>query len=141
VTSDPTQTNQTTVKLGNFSIPNNFRQANYLYVPLLDDAGAQPLLNLVNTNTLRLLMTGTSGNDDRKAMQNYILLVQAPLTVFSSGTVNGAYTLEGSAVVNVATRQVTIPVSGASRFYRINSNVPVSIRGVSVSGGTVTLLL
>ena len=141
VTSDPTQTNQTTVKLGNFSIPNNIRQANYLYVPLLDDTGAQPLLNLVNTNTLRLLMTGTSGVDDRKAMQNYVMFVQAPVTVFSSGTVNGAYTLEGSAVVNVATRQVTIPVSGASRFYRINSNVPVSIRGVSVSGGTVTLLL
>jgi hypothetical protein len=141
VTSDPTQTNQTTVKLGNFSIPNNIRQANYLYVPLLDDTGAQPLLNLANTNTLRLLMTGTAGVDDRKAMQNYIMLVQAPVTVLSSGTVNGAYTPEGSAIVNVATRQVTIPVSGASRFYRIGSNVPVSIKRISVSGGTVTLLL
>jgi hypothetical protein len=141
VTGDPSQTNQTTVKLGNFSIPNNIRQANYLYVPLLDDTGAQPLLSLASTNTLRLLMTGTSGNDDRKAMQNYLMLVQAPVTVLSSGTVNGAYTLEGSAIVNVVTRQVTIPVSGASRFYRLVSNVPVSIRRISVSGGTVTLLL
>jgi hypothetical protein len=86
-------------------------------------------------------MTGTSGDDDRKAMQNYIMLVQAPVTVFSSGTVNGAYTLEGSAIVNVATRQVTIPVSGASRFYRIGSNVAVSIKRISVSGSIVTLTL
>jgi hypothetical protein len=141
VTSDPTQPAQTTLKLGDFSIPNNMRRNNYLYVPLLDDTGAQPLLNLANTNTLRLLTAGTPGEDNRKTMLNYIMFVQAPVTVFSSGAVNGAYTLEGSAIVNVATRQVTIPVSGASRFYRINSNVPVSIKGVSVSGGTVTLIL
>ena len=141
VTSDPTQPDQTTVKLGNFSIPNNMMRNNYLYVPLLDDTGAQPLFNLINTNTLRLLMAGTAGNDNRKTMLNYIMLVQAPMNVYSSGTVNGTYTLEASAAVNVATRQITVPVSGASRFYRINSNVPVSIKGVSVSGSTVTLHL
>ncbi len=141
VAGDTTTTNQTTVKLGNFSIPNNMRQANYLYVPLLDDTGAQPLLNLLSTNTLRLVMTGTTGNDDRKAMQNYIMFVQAPITVLSSGTVNGNYTPEASATVNYATRQITVPVSGASRFYRISSNVPVVIKQISVSGGTVTLTL
>src|SRR5581483_6743824 len=34
VTSDPTQAGQTTTKLGTFRIPNNIRQANYLYTPL-----------------------------------------------------------------------------------------------------------
>ena len=63
VTSDPTQTNQTTVKLGTFSIPNNIRWVNYLYTPLMNDAGNQPLLSLTGTNTLRLLSTGTPGED------------------------------------------------------------------------------
>jgi len=141
VAGDITTTNQTTLKLGSFNIPNNIRQVNYLYVPLLDDTGAQPLLNLLNTNTLRLVMTGTTGNDDRKAMQNYLMFVQAPVTVLSSGTVNGTYTQEASATVNYATRQITVPVSGASRFYRISSNVPIAIKQVSVSAGTVTLTL
>lgn len=141
VTSDPTQMNQTTVKLGTFKIPNNIRYANYLYTPLVDDTGAQPLLSLSGTNTLRQVITGTPAKDNRLIMLNYLMLVQAPIAVFSSGTVNGTYTLEGGAAVNVATRQVSIPVSGSSRYYRIGSSVPVIIKSISVGGGTVTLNL
>jgi len=141
VTSDPTQTNQTTVKLGTFKIPNNIRYANYLYTPLVDDTGAQPLLNLTGTNTLRQVITGAPSKDNRLIMLNYLMLVQAPVAVFSSGTVNGSYTLEGSATVNVATRQVTIPAPADARYYRIGSNVAVSIKSISVGGGTVTLNL
>ena len=78
VTSDPTQPNQTTTKLGTFRIPNNIRQVNYLYTPLVDDSGKQVLVNLTGTNTLRLLMAGTVGNDRRKTMLNYVMLVKAP---------------------------------------------------------------
>jgi hypothetical protein len=141
VTSDPTLPGQTTVKLGNFKIPNNIRYANYLYTPLVDDTGAQPLLNLTGTNTLRQVITGTPSKDNRLIMLNYLMLVQAPIAVFSSGTVNGTYTLEGSATVNVATRQVTIPAPADVRYYRIGSNVAVSIKSISVAGGTVTLNL
>ncbi len=141
VTSDPTQPGQTTVKLGTFKIPNNLWYANYLYTPLVDDTGAQPLLSLSGTNTLRQVITGTPAKDNRLIMLNYLMLVQAPIAVFSSGTVNGTYTPEASATVNVATRQVTIPVSGSSRFYRIGSNVAVPIKSISVGGGTVTLSL
>ena len=39
VTSDPTQTNQTTLHLGTFSIPNQIRKSNFSYIPLLDSNG------------------------------------------------------------------------------------------------------
>jgi hypothetical protein len=141
VKSDPTQPDQTTTKLGLFSIPNNIRWVNYLYAPLMNNTGAQPLLNLSGANTLRLVMAGTPGEDQNKSMLNYIMLVQTPVTVYSSGTVNGAYTLESGASVNVATRTITVTASSGTRFYRLSAAVPVSIVGISVSGTTVTLTL
>ena len=141
VTGDPTQPGQTTTKLGLFSIPNNIRWVNYLYAPLVDNTGAQPLLNFAGTNTLRLVMAGIPGEDQNKSMLNYIMLIQTPVTVYSSGTVNGIYTLESGASVNVATRTITVAASGSTRFYRLSAAVPVSIVGISVSGTTVTLTL
>ena len=140
VTSDPTQPDQTTTKLGTFKIPNNIRYANYLYTPLVDDTGAQPLLNLTGTTTLRQVITGAPSKDNRKIMLNYLMLVQAPVAVYSSATVDGSYTLDGTATVNVAARQVTLPVS-TKRFYRLSSTVPILIKSISVGGGTVTLNL
>lgn len=141
VTSDPTQTNQTTTKVGTFRIPNNIRYPNYLYTALVDDTGAPVLLNLAGTNTLRLLMAGTPGEDDRKTMLNYIMFVQTPVTVFSSASVNGPYVLETGASINVAQRSITVPLplTGSFRFYRLSSTVPLSARRVSVSGTGLTL--
>lgn len=141
VTSDPTQPTQTTTKLGTFQIANNIRQANYLYTPLVDDNDRPVLVNLAGTNTLRLLIAGTSGEDNLKTMLNYILLVQAPVQVFSSQAASGSYAQETGAVVNVANRTVTLPISGSARFYRLSSTVPVSTKSIAVSGTTVTLKL
>ena len=141
VTSDPSQTNQTTAKLGTFNIPNNIRYANYLYTPLVDDTGKQALLGLSGTNTLRQLITGTPIKDNRVIMLNYLMLLNTPVAVYSSGNVNGTYTLEGSAAPNYTNRTITVPVSGGTRYYRLNAAVPVTIKGVSVSGGNVTLTL
>jgi hypothetical protein len=139
VTSDPTQTNQTTVKLGTFHIPNNIRWANYLYTPLVNDEGNQPLLSLSGTNTLRLVSAGTKGEDQNKAMINYIMLVQTPVSVYSSATINGTYAPEGSASVNYAVHTITVPVSGGTRFYRLNASAPLAIKGISVAGSNVIL--
>lgn len=139
VTSDPTQTNQNTVKLGTFRIPNNIRYPNYLYTPLVDDSGAPVALNLAGTNTLRLLMAGTPGEDDHKTMLNYFLFV--PVTVLSSAALSGTYALEGSAVVDVSNRTIVIPLGGSARFYRLSSSVPLTIKAVSVSANTATLSL
>jgi hypothetical protein len=141
VTSDPTQTNQTTVKLGTFKVPNNIRYLNYLYTPLVDDNGVQPLLSLTGTNTLRDVIAGTPRKDDRVIMLNYLMLVNTPVSVYSSGTINGTYTLEGSATTDYANRTITVPASGDARYYRLNADVPLTIKGISVSGGNVKLAL
>jgi len=139
VTSDPTQTNQTTVKLGTFRIPNNMRYANYLYTPLVDDSGAPALVSLAGTNTLRLQMTGIAGDDNRKTMLNYLMFVDAQVKLFSSETVDGLYTLEATAVIDSQARTITVPVTGSVRFYRISSILPLSAKGISVSSSTVSL--
>ena len=139
VTSDPTQPDQTSVKLGTFSLANNFRHPNYLYTPLLDDSGEPVLLNLSGTNTIRLAIAGTPGQDVRKAMQNYIMFVQTSVAVLSSATVDGTYSAEAGANVNMAARTITLTSSGSSRYYRLGSSVPLKIKSVSLSGSTVTL--
>ena len=141
VTSDPTQTGQTTNKLGTFRIPNNIRWINYLYSPLVDDAGKQPLLGLAGVKTLRLMSAGTPLLDQYKAMLNYVMLVQTPVSVYSSATVNGNYTLEASASPNYDNGTITVPAPSGTRFYRLSAAVPLTIKSISVSGGNVVLTL
>ncbi|MCX8108824.1 MAG: hypothetical protein N3G20_08470, partial [Verrucomicrobiae bacterium] len=74
VTSDPTRPDQTTRLLGKFSIPNNLMRINYTYVPLLE-AGLPAVVHLAGTNTVRLTMRGTAGQDNRKVYLNYLLFV------------------------------------------------------------------
>src|SRR5207247_3242577 len=66
VTSDPTTNDQTTTPLGTFSIPNNIMHNNYTYEPLRAPGGSPAVLRLSGTNTLRLTMLGTTGQDNRK---------------------------------------------------------------------------
>jgi hypothetical protein len=141
VTSDPTQTNQTTSVLGAFHIPNQIRKANFSYVPLLNPDGLGSILNLSGTNTLRLTKSGdpTVQSDDRLEALNYLLLLPAQVTVQSSPAVTGPYANDPTATVNVGTRTITIPTAGDSRFYRLDAVVPVKIGSMSVAGGTVTL--
>jgi hypothetical protein len=141
VTSDPKQTNQTMTKLGTFAIPNNIRYVNYLYTPLIDDTGAPALVSLDGTNTLRLQIAGTAGEDNHKTMLNYIMLVQSPVDVFSSSVVGGPYTREADATVDVSTRTITVPISDSARFYRMSSTVPVSVKSISLYGHNVLLVL
>jgi hypothetical protein len=139
VTSDPGKTNQTTVKLGTFAIANNMRWVNYLYTPLHDDTGAAPLLNLGGTNTLRLQIAGTAGEDNRKAMLNYIMFVQIPIAAVSSSTVAGPYVPEPNANVNLNARTITVPVSERVRFYQISSTVGIPIKSITLASGSAVL--
>jgi hypothetical protein len=141
VTSDPTKTNQTTLELGAFNIPNQIRKSNFRYIPLLDTNGLGSILKLSGTNTLRLTKFGDSTvvSDDRLEVRNYLLLVPAQVTVQSSALVTGPYVNDGTATVNVGTRTITMPAAGSSRFYRLDAVVPVKITGISVAGSTVTL--
>lgn len=75
VTSDPTTTDQTTTPLGTFAIPNNFMHINFTYEPLRAADGSPVVLRLSGTNTLRLTMLGTVGQDNRMPYLNYLLFV------------------------------------------------------------------
>ena len=143
MTGDPTQPSQTATKLGTFPISNNIRWANYLYTQLVDGTGAPVFVTLSGTNTLRLQIAGTPGDDNRKAMLNYLMFVQAPApaqpAVQSAVSPAGLFTVDSNASVDTATQTITLPASGAARFYRLSSTAPLTIKTISSSGGTVTL--
>ncbi len=77
VTSDPSLEEQTTTPLGVFSVPNNIKHNNHTYVPLMS-GGTPAVISLAGTNTVRLTMLGTAGQDNRKLNINYLLFVPAP---------------------------------------------------------------
>jgi len=139
VTSDPTVTNQTTVDLGTFTVPNQVRKSNFSYVPLLDSNGLASILTLGGTNTLRLTKNGTVKKDDRTEVLNYLLLVPASVVLQSSASAGSAFADDATAEVNLSTRTITIPVTGSSRFFRLNSLMPLKVTLVSASAGTITL--
>ncbi|MCX8091204.1 MAG: hypothetical protein N3I86_09805 [Verrucomicrobiae bacterium] len=146
VTSDPTLPNQTTNTLGVFNIPNQLRRDNYHYVPLRKSDGTPAVLNLAGTNTVRLTMRGTVGEDTRKIYLNYLLFV--PWMPYPTPSLNiapgpggsvqlswplGAYALEASpslttptwtrissGISQIGTEYVyTVPPSGDMRFFRL----------------------
>jgi hypothetical protein len=129
VTSDSTQPDQTTAKLGQFNVPNTFQRYNYIYVPLVNDAGQPVTLDLSGATTLRLLMAGTAVQDERKLAINYMLFVPPPtdtVTVYSSATVDGVFAIDGTATVDANAKTITIPIGTGNRFYRISGNVTLS---------------
>lgn len=58
--------------------------------------------------------------------------------LFSSASVNGPFAKE-AAIVDPATKTITVPVSGSVRFYRVSSQSAVTIKGIAVRGATVTI--
>lgn len=146
VTSDPTQPNQTTNTLGVFNIPNQLRRDNYHYVPLVNANGTPAVVNLAGTNTIRLTMRGTPGEDTRKIYLNYIAFIPlspAPNAILNIGSGPGGtvqlswplipYALESSpsltapvwtrvtsGISQIGSQYVyTIPASGNAQFFRL----------------------
>jgi hypothetical protein len=145
VTSDPTQPDQTTEKLGAFNVPNTLQRFNYIYVPLVNDAGQPVTLDLTGTNTLRLLMAGVDGQDERKLAINYMLFVPAPAeaVTFSAPTQTdttitlnwtggtGKFLVQKKTditsptwtnVLTTTQRTATLPKTGSAGFFRIQDN-------------------
>jgi hypothetical protein len=138
VTSDPAQPDQTTTKLGQFNVPNTFQRYNYVYVPLVNDAGQPVTLDLSGTTTLRLLMAGPAGQDERKLAINYMLFVPPPtdtVTVYSSATVDGVFAIDGAATVDANAKTITVPIGAGMRFFRVQKALGVT--NVRISGGNL----
>lgn len=114
--SIPTATNV----LGTFNLTAAFARSNFRYFPLLDSNGKLAVVNLSGTNTLRLLMN--CPNDEkvtRSSMLNYMAFVPAML-LESSATVDGTYTIETAATVELGSGHITVPQNGP-RFYRLRT--------------------
>lgn len=144
VTSDPTQPEQTTTRLGTFEVPNLMTRYNYRYIPLVNEQGQNAVLNLSGRQTLRLQMAGIENLDDQKLAINYLLLVPqaaAPaLSLLSSATVDGAYTEATDATINTGTQTITVPVSSTGhRFFVISAPAAQRITSATFSAGTLTL--
>ncbi len=145
VTSDPKAPDQTTTKLGTFRIPNLLTRYNYRYIPLVDDTGAPATVSLSGTNTLRLQMAGTAGQDVRKIAINYLLLVpqtaEPTLVVESSATVSGPYTVESSAEFVPGAGRMEVPVSGDRRFYRVRGPSAARLEEPRIVGNEIHFLV
>ena len=68
-------------------------------------------------------------------------LVAPSAVLVSAGVVTGPYTDAAGQSLDVATKTITVPVSGSMsmRFYRIRSGTALTITGISVSGGNVVI--
>jgi hypothetical protein len=66
-------------------------------------------------------------------------LVAAEISVESSASVSGGYAPDTAATVNTSTKTATVPVGAGSRFFRLKSASPLTIKSSSLQGGVLTL--
>ena len=132
----------TTNFLGEFYLTNALIHSNFRYAALVNPSNNNNLavVNLpTGTNTLRLTMDSPQYDGSKQGLAlNYMAFVPA-LVVQSSATANTGYAIDNTAVVAPGTRQITIPQSGGTRFYRLMWDHQVTIKSVKLSGGNVLL--
>ena len=135
VTPGPTLT-----KLGEFYTTNALARCNFRYAPLLDASGKPAVLNLSGTNTLRLTFDVPQEERTKNGLTlNYLAFAPA-LLVESSSLANTGYGIDNTASIESVTRTITIPQSGAARFYRLRwPGNSVSIKNINLTGGNVVL--
>jgi hypothetical protein len=132
----PTGTNT----LGWFDVPSTFFDQLYRYVPLTTTNGALAVVNLSQTNMVRLTMDSPQNSNTRNGLSmNYMVLVPAVPQVYSSTQVKGPYTPELNMIADTGNKRLSVPQSGTTRFYRIYWTSQVKITGISASGGKVVL--
>lgn len=132
------------IQLGNWSIEgdNTVDFANVFLVP-----GSGPVItskpavvNLSGTNTLRLTVDVPQEERTKYGLTlNYMAFVPA-LLVESSTQAKTGYTIDNTASVEPVTRTITIPQSGAARFYRLRwPGNAVTIKSIALADGKVVL--
>ena len=65
--------------------------------------------------------------------------VTAPVILASAAEVTHLFTDAAGHTVNLATKTITVPLSGSRQFYRIRSGTPLTIANITVDGGNVTI--
>jgi len=66
-------------------------------------------------------------------------IVAPSVTLVSTGVVTGSYTDAAGQSLNVATKTITVPMSGNMQFYRIRSSTALAITSITISGGNVVI--
>ncbi|PYJ05162.1 MAG: hypothetical protein DME25_08905 [Verrucomicrobia bacterium] len=128
-----------TNNLGTFGATNALWTSHYRYAPLRDGSGKLAVANLSGTNTLRLTVAGTDDGPTRYVMSLQYLAFVPALLVESAAKVSGPYSVEPNASVEPGTRQITLPRSGGTRFYRLRWDHAVRIASIALAGGNVAL--
>jgi len=65
--------------------------------------------------------------------------VTASVILVSAAVVTGPYTDTAAQSVNLATKTITVPLSGNMQFYRIRSNTALTMTSIKISGGNVVI--
>jgi hypothetical protein len=65
--------------------------------------------------------------------------VAASVTLVSASVLAGPYTDAAGQSVNVATKTITVPVSGSAQFYRIRSSTALTIKSITLSGAVALI--
>lgn len=125
VTSDPTQSGQSILKLGTFSVPSTGGWQTYTWVPLIDAGG-----NLARLTTTGSPMTLRVTTDNGNYNANYYMLVTADLTVKTLPFVSG-FQPDGTSLFQY-TNQMAFLVNSAAGAAQ--SNIVVNLDGQVVSG-------
>jgi len=63
----------------------------------------------------------------------------ASVILVSAAVVTGPYTDASGQSVNLATKTITVPTSGAMQYYRISSGTALTIASITLSGGNVVI--
>ena len=145
VTSNPSETDQTTERLGTFTLPNMGMEYNYRFVALKNSDGSPAILTLSGTQTLRLSIGSEQENRTNETTAlNYLAFVPAPeppsntIVVKVSDSVTGPF-IE-NAEIQIADNEISLPTSGSQRFLSISSEgAPVSISGLEILDGIMKI--
>jgi hypothetical protein len=146
-----------------FQIAGNITQANGTKIHLAGGALAKNIFwqaaglvalgttshfeGIIMSKTLISLATGASINGRLLAqtavtLQSNVVTMPAAATttiLVSAAVATGPYLDAIGQSLNLATKTVTVPLSGSIQFYRIRSATAVNITGITIAGGNVVI--
>lgn len=62
-----------------------------------------------------------------------------PTLLVSSATVDGPYSARAEALIDTATKTVTVPISGSTQFYRMSAASALTIQSITIVGGNAVI--
>ena len=73
------------------------------------------------------------------SIKAYVSVTAPALAVEVALTVDGDYAADNTAIINTASKTVTIPLASGDRFYRLSGATAAEITASEISGGNLVL--